>query len=88
MTNVPDNIREAWKELYILFDTNYGMDGSDKAWTKYWEQANKLIQKFGAEIPLLEMTVSIAKLIDTLHGNHSLEWKKDEPYPYPKGAGK
>ena len=36
MTNVPDDVRQAWKELYILFDTNYNMDGSEEAWIEYW----------------------------------------------------
>lgn len=85
MTNVPDNVRAAWKDLYILFDTNYGMDGSDKAWEKYWGQATQLIKKYGDEIPVLEMTESIARMLDQLCvGNHSLLWDKDEQYPHPK----
>lgn len=84
MTNVPEPIRQAWKELYILFDTNYSMDGSQQAWEHYWEQANKLIQKYGDDVPLLEMTVSIAHMIEGCKGNKSMMWDKDEKYPYPK----
>ena len=85
MTNVPDKIRDAWKDLYILFDTNFNIDGSDKAWEKYWNQATELIKKYGDEIPLLEMTEAIARFLDAVSvGNHSLMWDKDEHYPHPR----
>ena len=85
MTNVPDKIRDAWKDLYILFDTNFNMDGSDKAWEKYWSHATQLIKKYGDEIPLLEMTEAIARFLDVLSvGNHSLMWDKGEQYPHPR----
>lgn len=89
MTNVPENIREAWKEVYILFDTSYGMNGSKEEWIAYWEKANKLIQKYGDEIPLLEMTTALAHMIECFcnqrkTGNKSLLWCEDEDYPHPK----
>ena len=89
MTNVPQEIRDAWADVYRLFDMNYGMDGSKQAWTTYWEQANKLIQKYGG-IPLLETCESVAHMIETFVKqrekpvNESLPWKKNEAYPYPK----
>ena len=89
MTNVPENIREAWKEVYVLFDVTYNMDGSEQAWIEYWDKANKLIQKYGEEVPLLELLEQVAHMIEIFverrkTGNTSLYWGKDEPYPYPK----
>lgn len=89
MTNVPDKIREAWADVYKLFDINYNMDGSDDAWVQYWNRANQLIQKYGDEVPLLEMLEQVAHLLEIFvarrkTGNTSLYWGKDEPYPYPK----
>lgn len=89
MTNVPEKIREAWADVYRLFDVSYQMDGSDKAWIEYWDKANKLIQKYGDEIPLLELLESVANMIAKFckdrETNSSLTWDKDEDYPYPKG---
>jgi hypothetical protein len=89
MTNVPDKIREAWKDLYVLFDTSYEMHGSDKEWLEYWDKANKLVQKYGDEIPLLEMVIAIGHMIEKFNadrgfGTVPLEWPKGEEYPYPK----
>ena len=88
MTNVPDKIREAWADVYRLFDTSYPMDGSQEAWKQYWDKANALIQTYDDGIPLLELLESvahmIAKFVDDRNRNHSLTWDKDEDYPYPK----
>lgn len=89
MTNVPQTIREAWADVYKLFDLNYNMDGSDEAWILYWKQANELIQKYGDEIPLLEMFEEVAHLLEIFvarrkTGNSTLYWGKDEHYPYPR----
>lgn len=89
MTNVPQTIREAWADVYKLFDLNYNMDGSEEAWIQYWKQANELIQKYGDEVPLLEMLEEVAHLLEIFvarrkTGNSVLYWGKDEHYPHPK----
>lgn len=89
MTNVPEPIREAWKEVYKLFDVSYNMDGSEQSWIVYWEQANKLIQKYGDDIPLLEMFTAIAHMIEVFVNqrktdNKCLTWNVDEDYPHPR----
>lgn len=88
MTNVPEKIREAWADVYRLFDVSYQMDGSQEAWIQYWNKANKLVQKYGDEIPLLELLESVANMIAKFckdrETNSSLTWDKDEDYPYPK----
>ena len=91
MTNVPQPIRDAWVDLYKLFDISFNMDGSEKAWIEYWDKANVLIKKYGDDIPLLTMLEAIAHFIAFFaegrkpkSENESLTWKADEPYPYPK----
>lgn len=88
MTNVPEKIRDAWSDVYRLFDISYKMDGSQDAWIQYWDKANKLVQKYGDEIPLLELLESVAHMLEKFckdrEKNQSLTWKKDEDYPYPK----
>ena len=89
MTNVPDNVRDAWKDLYILFDTNYNMDGSQEAWEAYWNQATQLIIKHGDDVPMLGILEAIAQMLEAFDnyrktGNKSLVWVKDEDYPHPR----
>lgn len=89
MTNVPDNVREAWKDLYILFDENYNMDGSQEAWEAYWNQASQLIIKHGDNVPMLKILEAIANMLEAFcnyrkTGNKSLIWDKDEDYPHPR----
>lgn len=89
MTNVPDDIREAWKDLYILFDENYNMDGSQEAWETYWNQATQLVIKHGDNVPMLCILEAIAQMLEAFcnyrkTGNKSLVWGKDEDYPHPR----
>lgn len=89
MTNVPKEIRDAWADVYKLFDISYNMDGSDDAWIQYWNRANQLIQKYGDDIPLLEMFEAIGHMLECFcnqrkTGNKSLTWHKDEDYPHPR----
>ena len=63
MTNVPEPIRNAWKDLYILFDRHYSMDGSEEQWEKYWLEAMELIKKHDG-IPLLDLIEATAKQIE------------------------
>ena len=89
MTNVPDNIREALADAYRLFDVSYLMTGTEDEWKQYWDKANKLIQKYGDDIPLLNLLVGYAGIIENQinyrkTNNKSLMWDKDEDYPHPR----
>ena len=89
MTNVPDSIREALADAYRLFDVSFLMTGSEEEWKQYWDKANKLIQKYGDEIPLLRLLEAYAGIIETRLNeqkteNKSLMWNPDEEYPHPK----
>ena len=48
MTNVPDNIREMWKKIYILFDKHWNMDiHSETAWNDFWAEARDILDAHG-----------------------------------------
>ena len=63
MTNVPENIRSAWADVYKLFDANYNMDGSNASWIMYWHQAVKLIDKYGEDISLMEILEAVSSML-------------------------
>ena len=89
MTNVPDSIREALADAYRLFDISYPMTGSEDDWKQYWDKANVLIQKYGDDIPLLQLLEGYAGIIECAVNerkteNKSLTWNKDEDYPHPR----
>ena len=46
MTNVPNDIREMWSDVYILFDTHYLMPNTTEAWSEYWERCAELHVKW------------------------------------------
>ena len=89
MTNVPQEIRDALADAYRLFDISFNMTGTEDEWKEYWDKANKLIQKYGDEIPMLNLLVAYAGIIETRlneqrTGNKTLVWTKDEDYPHPR----
>ena len=91
MTNVPNNFREAIAEAYKLFDVSFLMKGTDEDWIQYWDKANKLIQKYGDGIPMMQLVEAYAGIIATEVKRREKEanirfWGKDEDYPYPKGG--
>ena len=65
------------------------MTGTEDDWKQYWDKANKLIQKYGDEIPMLNLLVAYAGIIETRlneqkTGNKTLVWTKNEDYPHPR----
>lgn len=63
MTNVPDRIREFWKEIYVLFDKHFLMDVNNQDnWIAFWADANIIIQKYG-EIPSIDLISAVSELI-------------------------
>lgn len=46
MTNVPNEIREMWADVYKLFDLNYNIPNTAEAWSKFWNQAEEIRQKY------------------------------------------
>ena len=47
MTNVPNEIRVIWTDLYKLFDKHFAMDiHSQEGWDAYWKDAIALVEKY------------------------------------------
>jgi len=59
MTNVPQEVREMWADVYRLFDMNYNMKNDADSWKKFWDQAEQLREKYGQyQIGALLLVVS------------------------------
>ena len=64
MTNVPEDIRAFWTELYKLFDVHFRMDtGSQEAWDSFWKDANALWEKSGKKDTYLGLISACADLL-------------------------
>lgn len=64
MTNVPDDIREMWKEIYVLFDRHYPMDVSkNESWESYWADAHKILAKYEYVGSLIDLLSAEAEVI-------------------------
>lgn len=63
MTNVPENIRAAWKEVYVLFDTHYMMDNTEDAWNEFWKQAKGIMAKHQDMKRIMDMLVTVSDMI-------------------------
>lgn len=89
MTNVPQKIRDAWKEIYVLFDMSYGsVDGTEEAWTAYWNKASEIYEKYKQDIDLTKIIEAVVDMLEQgIEHNKTLFWKADEDYPYPKTKG-
>lgn len=59
MTNVPQDIREMWADVYRLFDSHYNMPNTAEAWKAFWDKAEEIRQKYNnPHLGVLLMTVS------------------------------
>ena len=63
MTNVPEDIREAWKEVYVLFDTHYLMDNTEEAWLEFWTKAKEIMVRHKEMKHIMDMLVAVADMI-------------------------
>lgn len=63
-TNVPDDLRSVWTDLYVLFDNHFLMDlDSQEAWEKYWTDVQALIEKWHYMPCLIDFVSTIAEFI-------------------------
>ena len=62
MTNVPEELREVWKEIYILFDTHYTMDNKVEAWDGFWDDARTIMDRH-SDMQLLELIIAVSEMI-------------------------
>ena len=64
MTNVPDNLREMWADIYRLFDSNYLMQNTEEAWNQFWNQAVKIYEKYKEVMPrVMELLAIVGDMI-------------------------
>jgi len=64
MTNVPDDIREMWSDVYKLFDNNYKMQNKIEEWNKFWSQAESISKKHIHQTRVMDMILIVAKMIE------------------------
>ena len=64
MTNVPDDVRAMWKDVYILFDTHYLMDVDDQAtWESFWKKASEIYEKYSYIDSLINLLSCVSELL-------------------------
>ena len=74
MTNVPNDLRDMWREIYVLFDTHYLMDCSkQESWESFWSDGHKLLQKYEYVPNLIEVLSAVSEMISKLYAGR----KKD-----------
>lgn len=64
MTNVPNEIREMWADVYRLYDVNYTMPHSPVAWQEYWKQVEALTKKHGNSWEFTKMIILVTELLE------------------------
>ena len=62
MTNLPDALREMWKDVYVLYDTHYKMGNTVEAWDEYWNCVKSLTEKY-ADFHLWDLILVVTDMI-------------------------
>lgn len=64
MTNVPDDVRAMWKDVYVLFDKHYLMDVSkQESWEKFWDEARQIYEKYPQIESLIDLLSCVSELL-------------------------
>ncbi len=64
MTNVPDDIRALWVDVYKMFDLHYRMDiASTNAWEAFWHDSAEIWDKYGRKDAVVGLLASVADLL-------------------------
>lgn len=66
MTNVPNDIREMWSDVYVLFDTHYLMPNTTEAWSEYWERCADLCIKYYKRKDVIIMMSMVSELLENV----------------------
>lgn len=64
MTNVPENLREMWSDVYKLFDINYKMENTPASWNRYWDQVEQLIKKHNRYPYVMDLARIVSEMIE------------------------
>lgn len=65
MTNVPDNIRSIWTDLYKFYDIHYLMNDTADDWTVFWDDAEKIYHRYDGYPLLVKIITAIAEEFET-----------------------
>jgi len=88
MTNLPNDLREMWADIYRAFDECYGIANKDERWERFHELITRVKEKHNYNA----MSILINAVYDLLEetcdkshktGDRTLYWGKGEDYPYP-----
>lgn len=63
MTNVPNDLREMWADVYKLFDRNYLMQNSEASWNEFWKQAMAIKAKYPEQDRLFKLLTIVGDMI-------------------------
>ena len=64
MTNVPNDLRSVWTDLYVLFDKHFLMNlDSQEDWNKFWADASAIVEKWEYMPCLIDFVSTIAEFI-------------------------
>ena len=77
MTNVPQNLRDMWADIYRLFDANYLMPNTEESWNKFWEQAMRIKQKYDSP-HMMDLLIIVG---DMIGDRQKAEQKPTEGHP-------
>lgn len=64
MTNVPDDIRAMWTDIYKLFDINYKMKNDIDSWNNFWKQAEEIINNHKRNARVQALVVVVSEMIE------------------------
>ena len=64
MTNVPNEIREMWSDLYRLYDVHYNMENTSDAWKEFWDAAKTIAEKHNNNRYLWVMIQTVSQMIE------------------------
>lgn len=62
-TNVPQEIRTIWTDLYKLFDIFYKMPNTEADWLRYWDAGKKIWEQAGKNDHVMEALTVMADVI-------------------------
>ena len=74
ITNVPEEIRSIWTEMYKLFDKHYLMENNEESWQKFWDEAVAIYYHSGEKPYVKDGLVAISDAI----GERMTKFRVDE----------
>ena len=63
MTNVPNELRDMWTDLYKLFDIHYRMENTVEEWGKFLNHAQEVWEKHNRNERLISMINIVIDMI-------------------------